>query len=105
MKDEAIDINQVLNQLEIKQETKGCAEIVDIERRMSVIEAILAEVAGGNLIARIPIDNKKVDQLTALETGINLILSDLEDEVFQKMKLAEELAALKKKSSRKETGM
>jgi len=71
-------------------------EIKTIKERIEVIEEILAEAAGGNLTARIPVDVENPDLLTALETGINLLVSDLETEIQEKIKLSGELETLRK---------
>ena len=74
----------------------GADEISNLSNRIENIEEALAEVAGGNLLARIKIDLHKPDPLTAIETGINLILSDLENETAERLRLAEELQGMKK---------
>lgn len=74
-------------------------DIKNLEARIARIEEILTDVAGGNLLARIPVDVRNPDRLTALETGINLILSDLEEETCKKLMLAEKLTTLRKGSA------
>lgn len=66
--------------------------IRDIERRLEVIEETLADAASGNLLARIPLDPQYSDGLTPIEIGINLILSDLEQETSDRLTLVEMLA-------------
>ena len=74
----------------------GTDEISNLSNRIEKIEEALAEAAGGNLLSRIRVDLHKPDPLTAIETGINLILSDLENETAERLKLAEELQSMKK---------
>ncbi|MBN2381022.1 hypothetical protein JXM67_14585 [candidate division WOR-3 bacterium] len=75
----------------------GSDDIRDLSKRLEDIEDILAQIAGGDLFARLKIDMDKADRLTAIETGLNLILSDLENETEQRLSLAEELSKIKKK--------
>jgi|GEM_PF-2714181 len=74
----------------------GTDNIRDFTSRIEGIEEVLAEAAGGNLLARIKIDMNNPDRLTAIETGINLILSDLEDETAERLNLVEELDKTRK---------
>ncbi|MBD3284769.1 hypothetical protein GF359_00370 [candidate division WOR-3 bacterium] len=73
----------------------GVDDIKDFTKRIEGIEEALAEAAGGNLFARIKTDPSKPDPLTAIEAGINLILSDLEGETAERLRLAEELQRLR----------
>lgn len=76
----------------IKRSIGTSREIAELKRRLDRIEETLAEVASGNLLSRIPIDKDKADRLTAIEIGINLIVSDLEAETSHRLMLAELLA-------------
>lgn len=75
------------------------SNIKDLAKRIERIEETLAEVAGGDLNARIDIDLDAPDELVSVESGINLLISDLRDEVLQRQMLAEELAEIKKKQN------
>lgn len=71
-----------------KPQIKG---IKNLEKRVENIEEIIAAAAGGDFSAEIPIDMETVDVLTSVETGINLLISDLGDEVIQSQKRADDL--------------
>ncbi|MBD3285315.1 STAS domain-containing protein, partial [candidate division WOR-3 bacterium] len=65
--------------------------IKNMESRIEAIEEVLAAAAGGDFEAEIPIAMEEADVLTSVETGINLLISDLGDEVLQSQKRADEL--------------
>jgi len=68
--------------------TKG---IADLESRIAMMEETLSVAACGDFGVQIEIDIEKADALTAIETGINLLISDMGDEVHESTKKAEEL--------------
>jgi rsbT co-antagonist protein RsbR len=70
--------------------TKG---ISDLESRIARMEEILSVAACGDFSVQIEIDTdmEKADALTAIETGINLLISDMGEEVRESTKKAEEL--------------
>ncbi len=70
--------------------TKG---ISDLESRIERMEEILSVAACGDFSVQIEIDTdmEKADALTAIETGINLLISDMGEEVRESTKKAEEL--------------
>lgn len=63
--------------------------IKNLDKRIETIEKVIAVAAGGDFAAEIPVE--EVDVLTSVETGINLLISDLGDEVRQSQKRADEL--------------
>jgi rsbT co-antagonist protein RsbR len=75
-----------------KTRSKSKSEsIKGLEKRIETIEEILAAAAGGDFDAEIPIEMEEADVLTSVETGINLLISDLGEEVRQSQKRADEL--------------
>lgn len=70
--------------------------IRDLTARLARMEEVLAEAAGGNLYVRLPQNAERNDQLSAIETGINLILSDLESETSQRLTLADDISIYKR---------
>lgn len=68
---------------------------VQIER-LAKVEEVLAKAASGDHFSRIRVDASNPDEFTAIETGINLILSDLKEEASFSIQLAEELERLRK---------
>jgi len=70
--------------------TKG---IGDLESRIEKIEDVLSQAACGDFGVQIETDTdmEKADALTAIETGINLLISDMGEEVRESTKKAEEL--------------
>ena len=72
------------------KKSKGVG-IKKLESRIEAIEEVLAAAAGGDFEAEIPIAMEEADVLTSVETGINLLISDLGDEVIQSQKRADEL--------------
>jgi rsbT co-antagonist protein RsbR len=65
--------------------------IKNIEKRIEAIEEILASAAGGDFEAQIAIDTDSADLITSVETGINLLIADLGDEVRNSQRRADEL--------------
>lgn len=63
----------------------------NLERRIEVIEEVLAAAAGGDFDAQIEIEMESADVLTSVETGINLLISDLGEEVRQSQGRANDL--------------
>lgn len=63
----------------------------NLEKRIEAIEEILAAAAGGDFDAQIDIEMEEADVLTSVETGINLLISDLGEEVRQSQARANEL--------------
>ncbi|MCK4232162.1 STAS domain-containing protein [candidate division WOR-3 bacterium] len=70
--------------------TKG---IADLESRIERMEEILSVAACGDFGVQIETDTdmEKADALTAIETGINLLISDMGEEVRESTKKADEL--------------
>ncbi|TKJ43707.1 sigma-b regulator rsbr [candidate division TA06 bacterium B3_TA06] len=70
--------------------TKG---IADLESRIERMEEILSQAACGDFGVQIETDTdiEKADALSAVETGINLVISDMGEEVRESTKKAEEL--------------
>jgi len=66
-------------------------EIKNLEGRIEAMEEVIAEAAYGAFDAQIEIDSKAVDALTAVETGINLLIADMGDEVRQSRQKAHDL--------------
>jgi len=66
--------------------------IKNFNKRIEEIEEILAAAAGGDFAAQISIDMDAADLLTSVETGINLLISDLGEEVQQSRKRADDLS-------------
>jgi len=66
-------------------------KIKNIETRIEKMEEILAAAAGGNLDAQLVIDMEDADVFTSVETGINLLITDLGDAFIQSEKRADEL--------------
>jgi len=69
----------------------GEKKISKMEQRIEAIEETLAAAAGGDFSAQIDINMEDADLLTSVETGINLLITDLGDEVRQSQKRAEDL--------------
>lgn len=65
--------------------------IRNFEKRIEAIEEVLATAAGGDFMSEISIDMEEPDVLTSVETGINLLISDLGEEVRQSQNRAQEL--------------
>lgn len=68
--------------------TKG---IADLESRIERMEDILSQAACGDFGVQIETETEKADALSAVETGINLLISDMGEEVRESTKKAEEL--------------
>jgi len=66
-------------------------EIKDIEERVEQIELILAAAAAGDLASSLDIDLQNADPLTVVEDGINILLSDMGEEVRQSRQRTVEL--------------
>ncbi|MBN2381006.1 STAS domain-containing protein [candidate division WOR-3 bacterium] len=66
--------------------------IKNFNKRIEAIEEILAAAAGGDFAAQIDIDMDAADLLTSVETGINLLIADLGEEVQESRKRADDLA-------------
>ena len=67
--------------------------IGDLEGRIEKIEDVLSQAACGDFGVQIETDTdmEKADALSAVETGINLLISDMGEEVRESTKKAEEL--------------
>lgn len=63
----------------------------NLDSRIEIIEEVLAAAAGGDFNAQIEIDMDEADVLTSVETGINLLISDLGEEVRQSQQRADDL--------------
>ncbi len=66
-------------------------QIDNMEARIERIEEVLASAAGGDFQAQLEIAEGHSDLLTSVETGINLLIADLGEEVRQSRRRAEEL--------------
>ena len=71
-------------------------KIIDLAKRLDRIEEIIAAAAAGEFNVEIDVDIEAGDNLTSVETGINLLLSDLADEVKMKKQITAELERAKK---------
>lgn len=69
----------------------GADNVKDLEVRIEGIEEVLASAAGGDFEAEISIAMDDADVLTSVETGINLLISDLGEEVRQSQRRADDL--------------
>jgi rsbT co-antagonist protein RsbR len=67
--------------------------IADLESRIEKIEEVLSQAACGDFGVQIETDTdiEKADAFTAIETGINLLISDMGEEVRESTKKAKEL--------------
>lgn len=65
--------------------------IKNIDKRVEAVEEVLAAAAGGDFDAQIEIEMESADVLTSVETGINLLISDLGEEVRQSQGRANDL--------------
>lgn len=65
--------------------------IKNLGKRVEIIEEVLASAASGDFTAEIPIAMEETDELTSVETGINLLIADLGEEVLKSQKRADEL--------------
>ncbi len=63
----------------------------NLDERVNQIEDALAAAASGNYEAQIPVSHENVDDLTSVEVGINVLISDLGEEVRRSQKRAGEL--------------
>ncbi|MBN2380575.1 hypothetical protein JXM67_12310 [candidate division WOR-3 bacterium] len=70
--------------------------INDLGKRLERIEEVLAAAAANNFSVQIEIDYDACDELTSVETGIDLLIRDLHDEMIERRKLADELEKIKK---------
>jgi hypothetical protein len=70
-------------------------KIDDVKKRLEKIEEVLADVAGGFLLARVPVKTQDIDLLTSIEVGINMILADLEQVTSERLDLTEQLEKLR----------
>lgn len=66
-------------------------EINKIEERVEKIEEVLAAAAGGDFDAQLEVDIEHSDVFTSVETGINLLIADLSEEVRQSQRRAQDL--------------
>ncbi|MBN2379900.1 STAS domain-containing protein [candidate division WOR-3 bacterium] len=65
--------------------------IPNLQKRVDRIEEVLSEAACGNFGEEIEVDMFKPDVLTPIETGINMLVTDMADEVGESKHRAEEL--------------
>jgi rsbT co-antagonist protein RsbR len=65
--------------------------IPNLEARIDEIENAMAAAAAGDYSAQVLTDLDDPDPFTSIETGINVLISDLGDEVMRSQKRAEEL--------------
>jgi len=73
------------------------SEIKNLAERLARLEEVLAAAAAGNFTSQIDLDIEAADDLTSVETGINLLISDLADEVKKTEELTAELERERKK--------
>ena len=66
-------------------------KVRNLDQRVGKIEDALAEAAAGNFSAEIPVSHEDFDELTSVEVGINILMSDLGEEVRRSQKRADEL--------------
>jgi rsbT co-antagonist protein RsbR len=65
--------------------------IKNLQERIERMEELLSSAACGKLDERLEVDEDSLDGLTGLETGINLLIEDLGDEVQESRHRAAEL--------------
>ncbi len=65
--------------------------IRNLEKRIEEIEIVLAAAAGGDFGMRLSLTEKDPDMFSSLEQGINVLLSDMGDEVMESRRRASEL--------------
>jgi len=65
--------------------------VKNLDERVNRIEDALAAAAAGDYGAQIPVSQEIVDDLTSVEVGINVLISDLGEEVRRSQKRADEL--------------
>ncbi|MBD3286649.1 STAS domain-containing protein [candidate division WOR-3 bacterium] len=70
---------------------KSKKEIQNLEKRVEAIEEVLAAAASGDFKSQVKIDTKSPDLLTSIETGVNLLISDLGEEMKKSQLRASEL--------------
>lgn len=63
----------------------------DFDSRLNRLEDALTLAASGDYDVDIEIDEKNIDALTAIETGVKVLITDLGTEVIESRKRAEEL--------------
>lgn len=63
----------------------------DFDSRLSVLEDALTLAAGGEFDVDIEVDEDNPDVLTAVETGVKVLISDMGEEVQESKRKAEEL--------------
>lgn len=74
------------------------AEIKNLKKRIARMEDILSSAACGDFdVDEMTIDTNNSDDLTALETGVALLVNDMGEEVRAAQKRNEELEEIKKK--------
>jgi len=73
------------------------SEIKNLAERLARLEEVLAAAAAGNFTSQIDLDIEAADDLTSVETGINLLISDLADEVKKTEKRTAEHERKRKK--------
>lgn len=66
-------------------------EIKNLEDRIERMEEVIAEAAYGDFDTQIEIDPEAIDALAAVETGINLLIADMGEEVNQSQQKAHDL--------------
>ncbi len=66
-------------------------EIKNLEDRIERMEEVIAEAAYGDFDTQIEIDPEAIDALAAVETGINLLIADMGEEVNQSRQKAHDL--------------
>lgn len=66
-------------------------KIPDLITRIENLEEVLSAAACGDFDAQVDINIDNADPLTAVETGINLLVSDMGDEVSESKRRADEL--------------
>jgi rsbT co-antagonist protein RsbR len=65
--------------------------IRNLEKRIEEAEIVLAAAAGGDFTLKLPVNETNPDIFSSLEQGINVLLSDMGDEVKESRQRAEEL--------------
>ncbi len=63
----------------------------DFDSRLGKLEEILTLAASGDYDVDIEVDEDNIDALTAIETGVGVLITDLGSEVIESRKRAEEL--------------
>ncbi|MBN2381007.1 hypothetical protein JXM67_14510 [candidate division WOR-3 bacterium] len=71
-------------------------EIKNLSERLDRIEEVLSAAAAEDFSFEIDVDPEAADELTSVEAGINLLISDLSDEARKRKELAAQLEQARK---------